>query len=464
MEPWVFMKKGADTKTLAAYVPESRSGTGRASYEPLMMIKLNVIMTAGGNIGAPCIFVTGATTDELDPSKHPSGVAVMKVPDMGRGVGNIGGGGGDGFIFVVGGSSFNESPDGLTPVARAHLNFLEHVVEPLFSDVRGKLGWKRGDPIPPELKAALFNDGAFDQMSAYSHTKADTIFEDMSCVSVKLAASSTRTTQAADMSRMFPGVHREVANIKPESCFVVSQQTQVVIAALKDMDGVNLAGSKVSALANFAAAIPDIFRRTASPGAILQGFIAGGYVHPREHEACDLQAIRNTCETPRTPASLANVEKHWAQLYHEMLTNGRITDASMAAAGIEPDNAAVGGRVRDRDTNVLSHRRVMVTTSAAQKAEREAAVDAVHNQRVQEQALERARVELLLDQSGTAVTRIVAEVEKRRIGGVAARRGQGPAELRHATVDDVLTSKITAPLLKAVIHVRTYTTSKATKA
>ena len=169
-EAWVILSKGADTKTQAAYVPERRRlGTTRASYTPLTTVRLNVLMSAGCQLGNAFMLVTGASTDEVDLTVHPSGVVLVEVPGMSLGVGNAASSSNSGFICIVVGSNPTTQEDGLTPIARAHLVFLERVVRPFIESVRKQLGWREGAPIPQSLRAVLLNDGAFDQVPPTTH-------------------------------------------------------------------------------------------------------------------------------------------------------------------------------------------------------------------------------------------------------------------------------------------------------
>ena len=98
-------------------------------------------------------------------------------------------------------------------------------------------------------------------MSAMTHPDAIKLFEEILCSNAKLCASSTTNTQGADVSNMFPGVHREAKIIKPKDCWSTTRQAEAVTEALKEINGLHIATPKLSAFANLAAAIPCIFSR-----------------------------------------------------------------------------------------------------------------------------------------------------------------------------------------------------------
>ena len=52
-EKWVIMKRGADTKIQAVYLPEKRgtNAVARKGYSPMTTIRMNVLMSAGGEVG-----------------------------------------------------------------------------------------------------------------------------------------------------------------------------------------------------------------------------------------------------------------------------------------------------------------------------------------------------------------------------------------------------------------------------
>ena len=461
-ELWFIINKDANTSVQAAYAPEGRAaGSSRKGYEPYTTVRLNVIMCAGGYIGLPFMLVTGVTPEEMDLTLHPSGVVVMKVENMGRGVSNVTGSANHGFICFVVGSGVAASDDGLTPMARAHLYFLEHIVIPFLAGIRRELGWNTGTAITPELRAVLLNDGAFDQMGAYTCPTALELFVKQHITNVKLAASCTTTTQAADMSGVFPSTHYQAKNIKPKECFSTALQTDLIAAALKGVNGLRLAAPKVVALSTFGAAVSSILGKAGSETNVMKGFVAGGYVHPDDHKAACLEAIRNTCQVPRTPESLKVVEENWSKFYHEMVDKGVLSDATMAAAGVEEDMAGTDGKVRSRDTKVESHRRVQITSSEALKTEREEILRKLQDLRELAVEVEAAKVKQKLDASANAEAAILAAVERRR-GGPPGGRRNVQTILAHATIDDVLAAKVGVDGLKALLHARMYTDNKAT--
>ena len=80
----------------------------------------------------------------MDFTLHPSGVVCIKVEGLGSGVGNVAGSANHGYICIVAGSGTTTKADGLTPIARAHLFFLEHIVRPFVVAICKMLGWKEG--------------------------------------------------------------------------------------------------------------------------------------------------------------------------------------------------------------------------------------------------------------------------------------------------------------------------------
>ena len=85
-EAWVILNKNVDTSVEAAHSNERRkTGSSRAGYQPMTTVKLTAGLSAGLTVAPPFMMVTGATADELDVIKHPSGVVVLRVEGMGLG-------------------------------------------------------------------------------------------------------------------------------------------------------------------------------------------------------------------------------------------------------------------------------------------------------------------------------------------------------------------------------------------
>ena len=185
-------------------------------------------------------------------------------------------------------------------------------------------------------------------------------------------------------------------------------------------------------------------------------------MHADDHTACDLQAIRNTCQSARTAESLAIVDENWGLYYDEMLRTGRLSDKTMAITGVEEDMKGSDGRVRNRDTNVESHRRFQLTSSKPLQAERTLAVMELQAKREAEVALEKAKVEQILATASVTEEKIVTAMTVRR-ASAPTPHDQGVAALCHATLDDVMSSKVGVEGLKALLHSRTYVSFKATK-
>jgi len=146
-------------------------------------------------------------------------------------------------------------------------------------------------------------------------------------------------------------------------------------------------------------------------------------------------------------------------MYHEVLGNGRLSDRTMAKFGIPVDMASADGKFKDRDTDVESHRRAQVTSHEALVASRLAVVEQRDADRAKKVAVEAAQVKVLLATAEAAEKQIVATVVARRETEMA-RRAQRAVVLADATITDVKNSKIRVEGLKALIHVRSFHTSK----
>ena len=364
LEGWYLLDKSHTAHKQSSY-SNDKGGTDNKNG---LRVRLTFTINDVGMIAAPFITVTGITEKELPRSTCPSGVCILSIPGL------CAGGNSDPRNAVMGYVAFVRTEkgeiSGKTSEQRNFEWYRENVLLPFIKNVRCRLYQHDIDsPIPDELSAVCWCDGANTQLAAI--TNEDQQKEDASnkIITCKHSAARTSVEQACDCCPIFRSLKKISKSITREDAPHLGLQ-RIVCFEFKRLENegvLKLSSKKLSSLVDFLSCYPTILSKAAPHDAVTAGFVDNGMIDCKSYTYPDLFSIVKTCKTVKfTNEMISRVSRHFTEMYEEQIRTGHLHDEFMEGYGFKVDRNYEGDIIR-RESTCEAWQRAKCLSSQYQK-------------------------------------------------------------------------------------------------
>ena len=292
-------------------------------------------MNATGMLAATFITVTGLTERELPKEGCPSGVLHIAIKGLCVGAAQDLRHDAIGYLTL-----YRREKCKVTQTTAEQRNFAfyrKEVLLPFIALVRENLyGLKMGDPVPYELTAVSWSDGASVQLNAITDEQQQEMDSELKISSNKHSASRTAVEQPCDISPCFRSFRKLANGTSRDDVPAVGLQKKVKIkfAELKQKGILDLSEKKESALLDFLGSYPSIVSRACPTESIARGFLLNGMVDADSKANPDIAMILKTCKDKRKMQThQALIEDKFGELYSESSATGMVSDRFQESLG-----------------------------------------------------------------------------------------------------------------------------------
>ena len=297
-------------------------------------VRLTFTMNALGNTAAPFITVYGKI-------KYPKGHLILELPGL------CAGGTQDLRLNEVGYVCFvrtEKSDNGKTVEQRNFEFYREKVLMPFLSSARSRYyDWVEGTPIPDDLTAVCWSDGACTQLQAITSEKQQVIDQSNRIVTCKHSASRTSEEQACDLASVFRSQRTISQNTTGGKNLVLAK----AFKSFKSNGWINLSATKEQALLDFLSCYPAILSKCASANSVQKGFVYNGMVDNNTKNWPDMNSILATCKNLKLRREEEEkIIESFPKLYEEQMEKGHLSDEFFEGLGFKPDKNYSGKEVR----------------------------------------------------------------------------------------------------------------------
>jgi hypothetical protein len=276
---------------------------------------------------------TGCSAAEV---LHPSGLVVVKVPGLCQGGDTDPSASRVGYIAFVRGAT----REGDSSAESALYSFYRNkVLLPFVAQVRtAYFGHEPGTPVPEELRAAVYCDGANLQLKAITNPEQQLLDKELKICDGKQAGGATGTQQPCDLSPVFRLLKQMEKQSKSEDMMPCVQLRRIIVDVIKsNSDIVCLAKAKVDQIAGFASRLPAMMARVVSAKNIQRGFVEAGMLDDETRTRPSFDGMLATCRRPLTTEEVDLVKQTLPELYSYAAEHGIIPESLFDHLGYAKD-------------------------------------------------------------------------------------------------------------------------------
>ena len=421
------------------------------TFLPGTRVRLTFTLNGGGMVAPFFLTITGCSRREV---AHESGMVVMKVPGLCMGADSDVRATFVGYIVflcsdVVGGEQKNfeyyTNEVFLPWVKQLRIAFCDHT---------------EGLPIPDELTAVSHLDGGGPQLKAITDPAQLELEAKLKLLRAKHSAAATAAGQPCDKGHQFRRL-KQLEKLMGEATSPLSLalKTKLDQAFKAHADMVSLKPATQSALVDFAARLPQMCASAFTVSNVVNSFVETGLLDRATKTEPSIEGVLGTCRRPLTQLEEKLAYTSFQHLFGLMNQKGHITDDELEAVGATRDTNSKGEVVRrEAGVSAENRQRAKVLSHEVQKDLRAGLISAKVATAAAKVDQESVKSNGILDENRVAEADILALLVA--AGVPPPGEDPTPAEVLAAATAPML-AKLSAAKLKAIIHVRTYSSSTA---